>query len=324
MKCKLFLSFIISALSTLCLLLGNEIVAYASDYVFDVRVETVSSAEATSYNQAVINSGLTNAMAIQANDYKISICLTSNLGYNICAMSVDYSLDYFDLLTKINGAGVVYLEGEAAADGMMVSKNTLVIDGENIGRVGLSIIGIDIVYEDGAIMSFFLRKKAGTQPSVVENIVKSLNIVNLYYSVPGDVHEIDYENNSSSSSQSNGFYLRSETYLCGDMDEDGDVDALDAQMLTSLLNAQTGTNHTISIIDLDGTYSYTNSSGTHTFDKLMIVTAANVDQNGIIDYDDALAILEYYADHVVSGIPYDGVIGTYVTGYQFVTYGSTP
>jgi len=280
--------------------------AYAVNDEHYLQIEEVTANEAAAYNAIV-----QDATSILAGDYKVSYCIRNNTGFAASGASFTFDPTIGSPLMKTSDGKPVSILGSA-------TNNLMVLVSSNLGinRVGFSTLGLGAnSTSDGIIVSFFFRLNSGYNSSDISSLVTDIEVVqwatkngvNVQYTI----NETNYEQRM---------------FICivGDIDNNGTIDAYDAQLLANILYAQGGTNPSLSIYDVNGTYSWTDNLGvTHYYDKLYIVSAGNVNGDNYINYSDASDILQYYSDYILNGADlstYTGVIGTMLPVYQTVAY----
>lgn len=274
----------------------------ATDNTLYVKVKYITASEAAALNNDG-TSGQNGNVVIAAGDYAVSLYITNNTGFTAIGFRIYCDTDLVAPLTYGNNEIPAHRYGSAGDD---VSA-TVFYNSEN-GILGIATTSPDGEYDDGMIVTYFVRPLQGFNINVDEtNIIIDYDIerwldeqvINI---IPDTNNQVTYHH-----------YV--ETYSCiyGDLNNDGDVASDDAQLLLNIYNANGELDLDTMVYDTTYTAPGVSIYGSH------LAAVSDINQDGVINSDDVDLISEYYVNYVVIGLSgYNGIIGT--TAYYYIEY----
>lgn len=285
--------------------------AYATNDELNISVKYITSEDATKYNNQQISNLNNYTVPIQTGDYAVSLSIKNNTGFtsigyriyydpDVCTPVYKNSTDALGAPTKLP----IFDKGVAGDD--VILQCALNTDQH---LLGIGSMAGDTATADGIICTFFFR------PSDKLFLSDELDIVTN--------HEVcEWKNNGHNVNvhDNTGFTLfhyvsptLNQNWIIGDIDQDGEITAVDAQLILSLYTDYTVTDgQIIYTSEYNGTYTLSTNPAT-TADGIYVVTVSDVNSDGVVDVTDASLVLQYYTDYEVGHgnlNNYNGLIGT--------------
>lgn len=138
----------------------------------------------------------------------------------------------------------------------------------------------DLAYDmNGRIAYFYVEK---TDKYTSENATANISLASMINNATGESWGIDFKN---------PVMLSTHEYVIGDVDNDGVVTALDATLILTVTQ-----NQTFSVYEIRNSFR-------NYFPNAKCAASADIDQNGIIDEDDAYAAMDAYMAAMVGREP---------------------
>lgn len=255
-----------------------------------------SAVNQLSYNWEVLTTSKTvNGTTIPTGAAKISLVVTNNRGVGIGGIRIPYNPQKLDVIKEKNGS--VLVEAGAAGDGrsFTASYNENRKDPSKPfqGIIGLGFIGEGLSYEDGVMCSVYVvgKKNVNLAKESVSDLIGSTEVERIIDEDCNQVEHTEPQNITVSGNAPKDASNKIE-YIIGDVSGNGKIGAEDPQLICNMIKDK-------------GTYSFRD------------VLSADVDGNGIVEMDDAVAVLEYYSNAGVGKKNYDS---TYNVGKNKVFY----
>lgn len=288
---KFIFSVVFGLFAALCLCLTGDpnVRAYAAGVTeLGLRAEFVT-------NETAVPNG------VQVGDIKVSVTITNNQGFATGGFRVIYSdklVPFFDAAGK-----PVFTYGPASGRvSLNVSKN----NEEHL--LACAFNSESSSYDDGDIMSFYLKKKPGTtsidlRTAFSLDVHEFMNFRGQEVPLPPEIHEY-----------TTVWTAQTFTVMLGDIDGNGIVTAADAQLLRNLLADSGDLEVTLTALpnvdtsDQSGLYVTGVINGETV--ELLALGVADVNYDGIVDVADANLLLEYYVDMLGHSTPENPNIGT--------------
>lgn len=281
-----------------------------SDTILDVTVKYITEEDADMYNDLPSSRMKINENPIQEGDYAISLTIQNNTrfaatGYRIYYHSALCSpimyTDNSNYIRPVYYVGNVLFDADIAP---AISYNPT----EHILSIGT--ISTNNATTDGTIVTFFVRPTHELSLTEQKHLVTSHSMDRWL-----DTEAIPIEVNVN-----NGYTLyryvpdsTTQYWIIGDIDQDGEITAVDAQLILSLYTDYTVTDgQIIYTSEYNGTYTLSTNPAT-TADGIYVVTVSDVNSDGVVDVEDASLVLQYYTDYEVGQgnlNNYNGLIGT--------------
>lgn len=298
--------------STVCIILiilskVSSLTAYATNNTLDVVVKCITSDEASYYNSHMTPSSVQCA----AGDYAVSLVISDNTGFAATGYRIKYNTSFGTPRTYMSGTTVrpIYCKGTVFNDTPLT-----VIPSVNLssGILGYATIGGTNEIDSGVILTFFIQPIQQLTVSQEQGLITEHGIDKW----------LDYQTNAVQTHVTNGYTLYSyssgtpyTTWIIGDIDHDGYITAADAQWIYILYTDYTVTgDQIIYTAEYIGTYIIDLSpSSPVTVDAIYVATVCDVNEDGVIDVEDAMDVLTYYTTYVTGQgnlNDYTGIIGT--------------
>lgn len=296
---NLFISVtvVIAAICGFCIS-GNKLSASAVDISLGVEVRLIDQAAANYYNNYNSSSSGSNCLLpvdsnnpIQAGDYIVTVTVDNNCGFAATGMRVIYNTSLCQCVMS-NNAAVYFKEDVLRSSGI----TTVVICNAASGIIGLGTMGNDPATSNGRYISYFLRplQSTGLTLSQEQQLIVGNELEGAW---------LDEHSNPVSCIPASGYTLYHYDSVYGDIDNNGTVNAADAQWLATIY-----VNNNMYIDMTNYTIVYNSNpeiTGAH------LIAVGDVNEDGVINMADAQAILNYYSTYVVGGVSgYTGIIGT--------------
>ena len=280
------------------------VTAYATNTpTLDVVVKCITASEASAYNS---NMNTANVQCA-AGDYAVSLVITNNTGYAATGYQIIYN--------KVLGTAITYAVNRPIyCVGNVLSETDLgIVPSVNLadGIFGLGTMGTVNECDSGVIITFFIR------PSEALSLEDEQELITSHHAD----RWLDTDSNPVIHTTTNGYTLYSshvpdsttQYWIIGDIDQDGEITAVDAQLILSLYTDYTVTDgQIIYTSEYNGTYTLSTNPAT-TADGIYVVTVSDVNSDGVVDVTDASLVLQYYTDYEVGQgnlNNYNGLIGT--------------
>lgn len=285
--------------------------------VIDLCIDCVTAEEAEQYTKLTVKQGESRD-AVQAGDYKVSVRIFNNTGMANTGFRLMYNRDDFEPVVSRVADGdsfkehPLYLTGSEIYLGHHFSLNRLEDEPErSYGLVGWGTMAVEDCTKNGEIYSFFFSPKDGVPEDAIAHLIEGVKIV--------DWEDAEREN-VAYNLKTDGYYFR-EAATLGDLDNNGEVDTADAQKLLDLTTAMMTKQDNMSDFDFDQTYTMISGSGrTNVYDLSYLADVADVNRDGALDLVDAQEVLNYYVQHTITMVAYDGNVGNAVNAYRFVKF----
>lgn len=288
---------------------------YEEDNTIDICVDTVTAEEAQQYSKSISKLGISRT-AVYEGDYKVTVRIFNNEGFANTGFRLMYDSENFDPVVYCSNeaSGIVerpvFLSGEDIYLGHHFSINRFEDDDtKDYGQIGWGTMSLSDVTKDGVIYSFFFSRKEGCPEGAEAHLVRAIKVVDWMNadSKPVECHPI-----------TNGCYLREET-LTGDVDENGVVDSIDAIRMLEISTAMLTEQETLDDLDWNEECSVNPADpNALTYQVCYLSGACDVNDDNSTDIIDAMEILNYYVQKVVTDGEYDGCVGNEAFAYHFV------
>ncbi len=225
---------------------------------------------------------------LQPGDVQVSFCIKDNLGFCCSGMGFCYDSVNFDPIIDPTDNRPLGMKGVSGQDlTVIVNMRT------DRPIIGIASNGVDLSVDDGIIYSVFPRPKTSNPPldPVTDLIVDAIGPGGgVHYPVEEDPY----------------VHVIVEYFTCGDLDDNGLINADDSNIITDALG------------DVAGTINASNYQ--QFFDDIPEFDVFDVDGDGDVDDDDAECILSYYVYVEIMGSdPVDcGNVGILIPHFVYV------
>lgn len=226
---------------------------------------------------------------LEPGDVQVSFCIQDNPQFCNSGMGFYYDPVNFESIASSTDPQKLLQENGPAGDNLTI----IVRERSDVNLIGIASNGGDLSTEDGIITSVFLRPKTSNPP---------INPVTGFFV---DMLSRDPEHH---------FYPEEDPYVhviveyftCGDLDDNGLINADDSNIITDALG------------DVAGTINASNYQ--QFFDDIPEFDVFDVDGDGDVDDDDAECILSYYVYVEIMGSdPVDcGNVGILIPHFVYV------
>ncbi len=287
---------------------------YSKKDTIDLCVEIVTGEEAEKYTVKASRQSKGTA-SVEAGDYCVTARIHNNSGFALSGFRILFDLENFEPVSYTREEkGVlneypVYYVGEDVNLGRNFSINRNE-DNDEQSCLGWGTMGTENMEEDGRVFSFFFRRKPDSDPKAVVPVT-SASIVQWFNA---DRKKITCNLVNS------GCYFR-ETASCGDVDANGIVDNIDAQIMLEIATEMMTLGENLKDFELFDTYEAEIDENTAANIQISWLTdIGDVTDDGLLDVIDAQDILNYYANCILAGNPPADSVGSSVSGYRFIQY----
>lgn len=289
------------AAMVLCMFRFNPLTAAAAndDIVYDPNggelyvTCTVLDADAINAMKANI------ASQLQVGDVQVTVNFKDNPGYASSGYGVVFDPNYTIIPDPNNPQSALHIRGDAGDD--LTINATLAAD-KNM--IGFGSMGTDNEYDDGAIVSVFVRPLNSNAPV---NPVTKLDI-----DMISNLAQVRFLTVANATTE-----VRVTTALCGDLDGNGIVNNDDTTLMNLALK-----NVTVTVTESNYKRYFA------TYNGVTIFEVVDVDANGIVNEEDAVCLLRYYTQvYVIKEEPHDvgnaGQIVAHVGNYPIEAQSAT-
>lgn len=305
-KCLITITMFMSALCVF-IIKGSPITAYAtSTPTLNVLVKCITADEASCYNSRLTTQ---NNVHCVAGDYAVSLVISDNTGFAVTGYSIEYNASLGTPVTYVDSSDLktkpIFCKGNVI-DNSDVTITASVNLMQHI--LGSGTMGTSNADSDGVIITYFIRPSQSLTLTQEQSL-----IVN---------HGADQWRDCNTAiithDEVDGFTLYSyasgtpyTTWIIGDIDDDGYITAADAQLILSLyVDYSVGGAVPLYTTEYLGTFILANND---VADRLYVLTVSDVNSDGVVDVEDANAVLDYYSTYIAGQgniNNYTGIIGT--------------
>lgn len=250
-----------------------------------VQSETLTATTISQISSSSVRSKL------QPGDVQVSFCVRNNTGFCNSGMGFDFdSTNYRPIFVSENSTTPLTLCGPVGEGLTILCKIR-----EDTSRIGFASHG-DVTYENGIIVSTFLRPITSNPPS---NPVTDVVVDMIKPQPPNPDPEPNFEVDEY-------IYVFDRYFICGDLDDNGVINADDSDIITDALGDLADE------IDADNYQEF--------FDDIPEFDVFDVDGDGDVDDNDAECILSYYVYVEIMGSdPVDcGNVGILIPHFVYV------
>lgn len=269
--------------------------------------------------QEIETSFTINGENIYAGDLKVTISLTNNMGFVGIGFACPYTVSALDGVCYSNSS-----HSPVVIRGSLINGLSSFFDFNlNDGLFSIAISSIDVVTEDGDIVSFFLRPhpNVSIEPDNIQNLIAPLDFDEF------DDGEDEYSTNYTVPEEFEYTVAIPYSFYLGDIDGTVSnngyrIGLLDVQKLLQMINSYDGT---LYVTATDTNFSQTDYPGLYVMINnvpTLELRVADVNFDGIIDSTDHALLLDYYVSCII-GLEPEGEIGQLQTHVTYVVQYST-